>query len=441
MNEIKMKNTSFWFGIILIAIVAAFIFFFLPLRDSFYSKSGPVKLYFVDNISQAHKKIIDKFNNEYEHSIQIIPIDLPFNKFSTNERKEILARSLRSKSERLDIFSVDVIWIPRFARWANPLDRYIDKKTLDNFTKPVLESCYYDGQLVTLPLYTNVGVLYYRKDLIQRLPAHEEIEKKLKSSMEWDDFIKLGFQWKNEKLPFFIFPADKYEGFICFFHEIMSEKTSLDAFSGDTVNLELPKVRRSLNLIYNFINKWDLTPSDVTEFDELESLNYALENDALFIRGWPGYRIHHKYNVTHPEKLDLIEEIPLPHFPDIKKYGVFGGWNLMISKFSTKKEEAVEFIRFVQREENQILLFEQAGHFPIIESLYSDTTFLAKHPKISYYQKLLNNGRHRPVRVDYTQISDIMSYYFKMMIKNQISIDEAVTMSMQKINSNQVIIR
>ncbi|MEJ2054703.1 MAG: extracellular solute-binding protein, partial [Calditrichaceae bacterium] len=213
------------------------------------------------------------------------------------------------------------------------------------------------------------------------------------------------------------------------------------AFSSDTVNLELPKIKESLQLIYNFVNKWNLTPPEVTEFDELESLNFALEHDALFLRGWPGYRLHHRYNVNEPKKLAAIVEIPVPHFPDVHKYGVFGGWNLMISKFSTKTEEAVEFIKFVQRKENQILLLEEAGHFPIIESLYTDSTFLVKHPELTYYQELLNCGKHRPIREDYTQISDIISYYFKLMVKDQISIDEAAKMAMQKINSNQVIIR
>ena len=185
----------------------------------------------------------------------------------------------------------------------------------------------------------------------------------------------MGFKWKNKKSPFFIFPADSYEGFMCFFHELISEKTSSDIFSNDKINLDIPMAHRSLNLLHNFINKWGLTPPVVTEFDELESLNYALETDALFIRGWPGYRIHHKKNVTHPEKLDLMAEIPLPHFPDIKKYGVFGGWNLMVSKFSAKKEEAIEFIQFVVREENQMLLFEQAGHFPVVESLYNAVSY------------------------------------------------------------------
>ncbi len=441
MNDIKLKNTSFWFGIILIALVAAFIFFFLPLRDSFYSKTGPAELYFVDNMTQAHKIIINKFNTEYKDRIKIIPIDMPFNKFSTNERKEILARSLRSKSERLDIFSVDVIWIPRFARWAYPLDKQIDKALLEDSNKSVLESCYYNSKLVTLPFYTSVGVLYYRTDLIQRLSNYKEIEKKLRASIEWDEFIDLGFKWKSQNLPYFIFPADNYEGLICFFHELISETTGYEIFSSDKINLELPQIRRSLNFLYNCIHKWKLTPADVTEFDELESLNYALEKDALFIRGWPGYRIHHKNSVTNSEKLDLIAEIPLPHFADIKKYGVFGGWNLMVSKFSTKKDESVEFIRFVQRKENQILLFEQAGHLPIIESLYTDSTFLANHPQITYFKNILNNGRHRPFRKDYTKISDIMSYYFKMMIKNQISINETINLSMQKINTNQVFIK
>jgi multiple sugar transport system substrate-binding protein len=186
MNDIKLKNTSFWFGIILIALVAAFIFFFLPLRGSFYSKTGPVELYFVDNMTQAHKIIINKFNTEYKDRIKIVPIDMPFNKFSTNERKEILARSLRSKSERLDIFSVDVIWIPRFARWAYPLDKQIDKTLLEDSNKSVLESCYYNDKLVTLPFYTSVGVLYYRTDLIKRLSNYKEIEKKLRASIEWN---------------------------------------------------------------------------------------------------------------------------------------------------------------------------------------------------------------------------------------------------------------
>lgn len=92
-----------------------------------------VKLYYVDNISETHQRLIDRFNQRYAGRIEVIPVNLPFSKFSTNERKEILARSLRSKSERIDVFAVDIIWTQRFAKWSHPLDAYFDESLADSF--------------------------------------------------------------------------------------------------------------------------------------------------------------------------------------------------------------------------------------------------------------------------------------------------------------------
>src|SRR5512140_3173445 len=80
-------------------------------------RQEPTRVYFADNISKAHRVIIAEFNKRHAGSIEVVPVDLPFDKFSTNERKELLARSLRSKSDKIDIFAVDLIWVPRFARW------------------------------------------------------------------------------------------------------------------------------------------------------------------------------------------------------------------------------------------------------------------------------------------------------------------------------------
>ncbi len=83
---------------------------------------GVVRVYYADNISPAHQQIIDRFNELYRWKIEVVPVNLPFEKFSTNERKELFARSLRNKSDRLDIFAVDLIWVSSFSRWAEPLD-------------------------------------------------------------------------------------------------------------------------------------------------------------------------------------------------------------------------------------------------------------------------------------------------------------------------------
>jgi multiple sugar transport system substrate-binding protein len=112
----------------------------------------------------------------------------------------------------------------------------------------------------------------------------------------------------------------------------------------------------------------------------------------------------------------------------------------MISKFSSKKHESLEFIRFIQQEQNQILFYKKSGFFPVLNSIYKNSEFIRENPEIKYCADLLKTGRHRPFREDYTQISDILSYYFKLILKNQMSIDEAINNSAMKINSDQAFI-
>ncbi len=71
------------------------------------------------------KLLLIILTKNYKGKIKVEAINLPFIKFSTNERKELLTRSLRSKSDKLDVFTIDLIWSSRFAKWAEPLDKYI----------------------------------------------------------------------------------------------------------------------------------------------------------------------------------------------------------------------------------------------------------------------------------------------------------------------------
>ena len=108
------------FGIILIA----FISFLIIIEWNNYPVNNERKIYYVDNISIAHRHVIDRFNQLNKGKIKVEVINLSFEKFSTNERKELLARYLRSKNDKIDVFAADQIWAHRFARWAEPLDKY-----------------------------------------------------------------------------------------------------------------------------------------------------------------------------------------------------------------------------------------------------------------------------------------------------------------------------
>jgi len=419
------------------------IFFLMMPSDKFLTKNEIItKVYYVDNISSAHQKIIHRFNQLYKGKIEIVPINLPFSKFSTNERKEILARALRSKSNQIDLFTVDVIWVPRFARWCQPLDNYFTINERNQLIDHVLNSCYYHDSFYAIPLYTDISLMYYRSDIINQLPGASEIEKKIQRSLTWQEFIELHkkLQIHGYTYPFYIFSADHFEGLTCSFFECVADIKN-EVFFEDSVNLHFPKVKKSLQLLIDLVQKYQMSPPEVLNLDEYQGYQYALSNNAVFIRGWPGFLNQYDTTMDESEKMKNIKTAPLPHFSETSPSYVYGGWNFMISKYSSKKKEALTFIRFALQEENQKLLFKEGGYIPINNTVYKDSTFIHKYKELNDYRQLLKHGIHRPYLVNYTRISDILSYYIHTAIKNNLPVQKIIDDMEYSINSQQTIFK
>lgn len=434
MNKLStiIKESPFWLITILISIVSI-IFIYLQAQVNLFPESEEKKLYYIDNISDAHLIIIEKFNEKYKNKIEVVPVNLPFNNFTTNDRKQILTRSLRSRSDVIDIFAVDLIWIPRFAKWGYTMNNRFDEETLSEVNDMALKACYNNNNLVAFPLFLDLGVLYYRKDLINSLPDGEVIEKKIQNSITWEEFISLGKHFKFSLNPYYIFPGGELEGMICCFHEMLSVEESNEIFSNNSVNLNTPSAKRSLQLMVDFIHTYKFSPYAVTRFDEYNSYLYAKNNNAVFQRGWIGG--------PDTSYISNIEIAPLPHFKGHNTSSVFGGWNLMISKFSSRKEEALLFIDFMFEKENQQILYETGGFIPVNKKVYEDTLFIKKHKELSKIQKLLQWGRHRPFLDNYTRQSEIMSRYFHKALQNEISVDEALIAASAHINNEKTIVK
>lgn len=426
---------------ILISVILIIIIFLLMSYLGYFKgqNANVSRLYYADNISSAHAELIKRFNLKYKGQIEVIPINLPFSKFSTNERKELLARSLRSKSDLIDVFAVDLIWAPRFAKWCLPLDLYFDSKYLKQIVPNALQSCYYEGQLVAMPLYTDIGLLYYREDLIKKFPNYRELEEKLKKSITWEELLSLGQRASNLRDPFYIYQAKNYEGLVCNFFELLACQSG-SILKGDSIELNTPEAHKAVQFLVDLVNKYKLSPPVVTTFDEYQSYIYTLDNDAVFLRGWPGFSMHYLNAVRDTSKFKFIKTAAIPHFKGTKPSAVLGGWNLMISKHSTKKWDAIKFLYFALEEENQKMLYLEGGYTPVNIAVYQDSQFINNHKELAYYKELMKDGFHRPYMADYTKISDIISYYVHLAIKNQISTTEALKKATRLINSNKFVI-
>lgn len=437
MNKLSkfIIESPIWFISILIPVISVIFYLYHPFQFNLFPETAVKKLYYIDNISDAQQFLINKFNRKYKNQIEVVPVNLPFYDFTTNDRKEILTRSLRSHSDGIDIFAVDLIWIPRFAKWGYTIDKYFDKETLSRINRNVLQACYSKGNLVAFPLFTDMGILFYRKDLIDSVPGGKELETKLSNSILWEDFIEFGSKFKNRKNPYYIYCGSDFEGMACTFFDMVPEDDIQNIFTKDNVNLKKPSVKRSLETMYDFIHKYNYSPVNVTAFDEYKSYLYANAHDAVFLRGWVGYNKQYKKYLSDTTKMKNLQIAPLPHFKGDSTSGVFGGWHLMISKSSNRKEEAIKFIKFMFEKENQEILYDIGGILPVNNEVYEDSQYVSKHPELMELKEILKWGKNRPFLENYTKLSELMTHYFHAALKNEITVDEAIDMATQKIDS------
>lgn len=413
---------SLVFGALLIGVFLL-VFSITLLNFGSPEDKGPVKIYYVDNISPSHQKVIDNFNQLNLGKIRVVPIDIPFYKFSTNERKELLIRALRSKSERLDIFAADIIWVSRFAKWAENLDKYFTQEEKDLLTTNALQTGIVNNNLVASPFYLDVGVMIYRKDLLNKLNNSAKIKEKLDKSITWKELIKLSKYFKNKE-HFYTFPADEYEGLICSFIELLL--TQDNNFFDSNLNFSNLESEKSLQLLVDLVNKYKISPKEVINYREKDAYNDFIQNDGLFVRGWQSFQKDFKNLDKTSNKERFVSYTQLPHFEGCDVGTTVGGWSLMLSKSSNHKEEAIKFIKYATSVEAQKIMYTLGSYLPVINLLYKDSTFQSQNSNLVFAQKMLSTGKFRPKSEDYTKISNILSRNIRLAISGKISVKQAL---------------
>ncbi len=417
--------------LVIAAILISFVFPSILFHEVYKNTHPSKKIYFAANNSPALKEIIKKFNEVNKGKIEVELVVFNYEKFSTNKKKELITRTMRSKNGKIDIFSIDQIWVPRISKWSENLLNYFTEDELSKLIKPALKTCFYDNSLSSLPLFLDLGIMYYRKDLISNVNKFENIEQKIQAGITWADLIKI-----SDKLPqrySYVFQGKNYEGLICNFFEFVGEnkKTNQQYFFQA---VDHPYVISKLQFMKDLILKSKLVPSEVLNFEEASSFRYAVKNDIPFFRGWS--TIYKLVKIPGPDSLKIknLGIAPLPKFGSNNSVSIIGGWNLMISKYSESKKEAVKFIKFAMSEEAQKILYTRGEYLPVVKSIYTDSLFVKEHPRLIFYSERLKKIIRRPFIEDYTLLSDILANYIHKSLSNKLSAKKALVQAQKKID-------
>lgn len=428
----RYSHNKWVYFLFLLAIFLSLILYLFPFQGDWNVRENVVKVYFADNITDAHLGIIKRFNELHQGKIEVIPVNLSDSEFNTNERKELITRTLRSRSNRVDVFALDQIWMPRFAKWAEPLSNFFTPEEIEQIISPALSTCMYKGKLYGIPFFIDVGVLYYRQDLISRLPGAAELEKKIGGGITWDELLEIRNNYFSLK-PIYLFQGDAYEGLICNFLEILGGFTQSNE-SINILNLNDERMLTAARFMIDLIYKYQIVPECATEFNELETFHYALRYDVPFFRGWPPILKSVSVLPQDSSKLKFLRIAPLPHFDGYSSASSIGGWNLMIPRQSSVKKEAITFIKYTILEEAQRIIYETAGLLPVLKTFYKNDSLRVLYPDLQYYGKLIENGVCRPAHPDYTRISDILSINLNKALKKECSVSDAFSKAQEKIN-------
>jgi len=422
-----------WIIYILIAFSILISLFFptLLFNNALQKSSGVKKIYIAANNSAAFNEIIREFNKKNKGEIEVELVVFDYEKFSTNKKKELITRTMRSMNGKIDIFSIDQIWVPRIAKRAENLSGYFTDDELSNLLKPAMETCIYNGKLCSMPLFLDIGIMYYRKDLISRIPNYKKIEKSLSEGIKWEKLIELSQKIHSKYA--YVFQGKNYEGLVCNFLEFIGEHQnfkSKNLFS----SLNNNKIISRINLIKNMINRSKKIPKEVLNFEEASSFRYAIKNDIPFFRGWSTIYKLVKIHDKDSTKIDSLGIAPLPVFGNEGPVSTIGGWNLMISKYSNVKKEAVKFLKFTMSVKAQKILYSKGEFLPLIKGIYKDSSYIYQHPRIKFYAAKLKTIVRRPFIKDYTRLSDILAFYIHSALSNQLNTKYAMSEAQKDID-------
>jgi trehalose/maltose transport system substrate-binding protein len=310
-----------------------------------------------------------------------------------------------AKSGDVDIFMVDVIWQGIAAAHAVDLKKYFKDDEIKAFFPRIIQNNTVNGKLVSIPWFTDAGLLYYRTDLLEKYgykgppKTWEELAEMAKKIQDGERKDKPDFQG-------FVFQGKASESVTCNAIEwVYSYGGGVIIEPDKKVTINNPHAIKALETAKSWVGT--ISPLGVTTYGEEEARNIWQAGNAAFMRNWP-----YAYALGQDPKSPISGKFDISVLPkggdDGKNAACLGGWQLMVSAYSKVPDAAADLVKYLVSSDEQKKHSIALSQLPTLPALYSDADVLAKAPFFKNILPVLENAVARPstvTGVDYNQIS------------------------------------
>ncbi|VWC20615.1 sugar ABC transporter substrate-binding protein [Burkholderia lata] len=344
----------------------------------------------------AAKHWAEKTGNEVEL------ISMPNN---SSEQLALYQQLLGSGSDKIDVMQIDGVWPGILANHLVDLKPYSKGQESQSFPSIVANNTV-NGRLVAMPWFIDTGVLYYRKDLLDKYRA--------KVPATWDELDATARRIQaseraagNEKLWGFVWQGRAYEGLTCDALEwIASHNGGTVVDDKGHVTIDNPGAIKGLDQAAKWVGT--ISPKAVLNYGEEESRGVFQAGNAVFMRNWP-YALAIANRDGSPIK-GKVGIAPLPKGgADGRQVASLGGWHLAVSRYSPNPKLAADLVMYMSSAEVQKIRAVQASFNPTIPALYHDKDVLQARPYMADLLQIFNSAVARPSMVTgakYNQVSN-----------------------------------
>ena len=229
---------------------------------------GATELYYTapEDSTGTTSKLISQFNEKNKGEYKVI---FRQGNSDTGERLNKLRTQMQAGGEELDIILGDVIWTAELAEsgWISDLSDRFPESQQQGVLPGSVEAIIYNGKPYGMPWYTDTGLLYYRKDLLEKSgydgpPKTWDELKQMTRKVRGESDIKFGF----------LFQGARYEGGVCDACEFIwgHGGNVLDPSDPTRVLIDSPQAIAGLETERSMITD-GISPEAVTVYKEDES--------------------------------------------------------------------------------------------------------------------------------------------------------------------------
>ena len=390
--------------------------------------ADPVELNLLMHVPEAQQwsGIVESFEAE-NPNIKLNVIEGPS---ATNLVEDLHTSAVILGDSPYDLIYLDIAWVPKFAAagWLMDLSDSLTEEEINSFLPGDVEGGRYQGKLYRMPFRTDMGMLYYRKDLLNELNIDppQTFSELVSASKQLQEAGKTewGYLWQGKQ----------YEGLAAMVVEVF------EGFGGfwvdpktNAVGLDKPEAIAAVEFLVNAIDE-GISPPGTTTYTETETLRFFRNGSAAFLRNWPYvWAEANKHDSRISGKVGIV---PMVHEAGQSSGACQGGWGLGINRFSEHPEEALAAAKFFAREDIQKQFVMEHSYVASRKSLANDPNVVDKYPQYPQLVKILESSPVlRPPIAQYAQASDILQRYLTAALTNSMTPEAAMAAAARETRS------